>query len=57
MVRILQLPISTTVLMIDQLDKLFGLAMLIIATTVFLYYTIWTLLMVRRSTIPTERCA
>ena len=30
-----------------QLDKLIGLAMLIIATTVFLYYTAWTLLMVR----------
>ena len=29
-----------------QLDKLVGLAMLIVATAVFLYYTIWTLLMV-----------
>ncbi|KAF7508119.1 hypothetical protein GJ744_009560 [Endocarpon pusillum] len=28
-----------------MLDKLFGMAMLIIATTVFLYYTVWTLLM------------
>jgi disulfide bond formation protein DsbB len=32
-----------------QLDKLFGLAMLIIASTVFLYYTVWTLLMVSGS--------
>ena len=30
-----------------QLDRLVGLAMLIVATTVFLYYTTWTLLMVR----------
>ena len=30
-----------------QLDKLVGLAMLVAATVVFLYYTIWTLLMVR----------
>ena len=29
-----------------QLDKLVGLMMLIVATTVFLYYTTWTLLMV-----------
>jgi dolichyl-phosphate mannosyltransferase polypeptide 2 regulatory subunit len=28
------------------LDKLVGLAMLVAATVVFLYYTIWTLLMV-----------
>ncbi|KAL9126325.1 MAG: hypothetical protein Q9217_004609 [Psora testacea] len=28
-----------------MLDKLVGLAMLIVATTVFLYYTTWTLLM------------
>ncbi|KAJ9622332.1 Dolichol phosphate-mannose biosynthesis regulatory protein [Taxawa tesnikishii (nom. ined.)] len=28
-----------------QLDRLVGLAMLIAATAVFLYYTIWTLLM------------
>ncbi|KAI9681444.1 MAG: hypothetical protein M1817_002728 [Caeruleum heppii] len=28
-----------------MLDKLLGLVMLIVATTVFLYYTIWTLLM------------
>ncbi|KAF2160483.1 hypothetical protein M409DRAFT_29104 [Zasmidium cellare ATCC 36951] len=27
------------------LDRLVGLAMLIIASTVFLYYTVWTLLM------------
>jgi hypothetical protein len=30
-----------------QLDRLVGLAMLIIASTVFAYYTVWTLLMVR----------
>lgn len=30
-----------------QLDKLVGLAMLVAATVVFLYYTVWTLLMVR----------
>lgn len=29
-----------------QLDRLVGLAMLVLASTVFLYYTIWTLLMV-----------
>ena len=29
-----------------QLDRLVGLAMLIIATTVFAYYTVWALLMV-----------
>jgi hypothetical protein len=29
-----------------QLDKLLGMAMLIVASTVFLYYTIWTLFMV-----------
>ncbi|KAH8793034.1 dolichol phosphate-mannose biosynthesis regulatory protein, partial [Hyaloscypha sp. PMI_1271] len=28
-----------------QLDKLVGLAMLVAASVVFLYYTIWTLLM------------
>ncbi|OCK92368.1 dolichyl-phosphate mannosyltransferase polypeptide 2 [Cenococcum geophilum 1.58] len=30
---------------IHQLDRLVGLAMLIAASAVFLYYTIWTLLM------------
>lgn len=30
-----------------QLDKLVGLAMLVAASAVFLYYTVWTLLMVR----------
>ncbi len=30
-----------------QFDKLVGLAMLVAASVVFLYYTIWTLLMVR----------
>jgi hypothetical protein len=29
-----------------QLDRLVGLAMLIIASTIFAYYTVWTLLMV-----------
>jgi hypothetical protein len=29
-----------------QLDRVVGLAMLIVATTVFVYYTVWTLLMV-----------
>jgi hypothetical protein len=31
----------------SQLDKLVGLAMLVAATVVFLYYSVWTLLMVR----------
>ncbi|TVY35122.1 Dolichol phosphate-mannose biosynthesis regulatory protein [Lachnellula subtilissima] len=38
----------------QQLDKLVGLAMLVAASVVFLYYTIWTLLMVymiRRSAL------
>jgi hypothetical protein len=30
-----------------QLDKLLGMAMLIFASSLFLYYTAWTLLMVR----------
>jgi len=30
----------------SQLDKLVGLAMLVAASVVFLYYSIWTLLMV-----------
>ena len=30
-----------------QLDRLVGLSMLIAASAVFLYYTIWTLFMVR----------
>ena len=29
-----------------QFDKLVGMAMLAVATTVFLYYTFWTLFMV-----------
>lgn len=29
-----------------ELDKITGLAMLLVATALFLYYTIWTLLMV-----------
>jgi hypothetical protein len=32
---------------VSQLDKLVGLGMLVAASVVFLYYTIWTLLMVR----------
>ena len=42
-------PPMTTALYADtpfQLDKIVGMAMLIVATTVFLYYTVWTLLMV-----------
>ncbi|KAF7185230.1 Dolichol phosphate-mannose biosynthesis regulatory protein, partial [Pseudocercospora fuligena] len=35
----------TSTLTSSQLDRLVGLAMLILASTVFLYYTIWTLLM------------
>ena len=35
-----------------QLDKLVGLAMLVAASVVFLYYSIWTLLMVRRPSRP-----
>ena len=31
----------------SQLDKLVGLAMLLAASFVFIYYSIWTLLMVR----------
>jgi hypothetical protein len=31
---------------LSQLDRLVGLSMLIAATAVFLYYTIWTLFMV-----------
>ena len=31
---------------ITQLDRLVGLSMLVLATTVFLYYTVWTLLLV-----------
>ena len=33
---------------VSQLDKLVGFGMLVTASVVFLYYTIWTLLMVRR---------
>lgn len=35
---------------ISQLDRLVGLAMLIVATAVFTYYTVWTLLMVNPTT-------
>jgi len=34
-----------------QLDKLVGLAMLVAASVVFLYYSIWTLLMVKLSAL------
>lgn len=34
-----------------QFDKLVGLAMLVAATVVFLYYTVWTLLMVRTQSL------
>jgi hypothetical protein len=30
-----------------QLDRLVGLSMLIAATSIFVYYTVWTLFMVR----------
>ena len=35
-----------------QLDKLVGLAMLVAASVVFLYYSIWTLLMVCKIPCP-----
>jgi hypothetical protein len=35
-----------------KLDKLVGLAMLVAATVVFLYYSVWTLLMVRVPFFP-----
>lgn len=35
------------VLTISQLDRLVGLSMLIAATSIFVYYTVWTLFMVR----------
>ena len=38
-----------------QLDKLFGLVMLITATVVFLYYTVWTLLMVSKPFKPSTK--
>lgn len=37
-------------------DKLVGLAMLVAASVVFLYYTIWTLLMVRGHIFSTDLC-
>lgn len=46
---------NTNLTIIPQLDRLVGLTMLIIATTVFLYYTVWTLLMVRtRVSLPND---
>lgn len=35
-----------------QLDKLVGIAMLVAATVVFLYYTFWTLFMVSNCPLP-----
>jgi disulfide bond formation protein DsbB len=37
-----------------QLDKLVGLAMLVAASVVFLYYTIWTLVMARFSIVSVK---
>jgi hypothetical protein len=37
-----------------QLDKLVGLAMLVAASVVFLYYTIWTLLMASLSIVSED---
>jgi dolichyl-phosphate mannosyltransferase polypeptide 2 regulatory subunit len=40
-----------------QTDRLVGLSMLIAATSVFVYYTVWTLFMVRppnSHTLPNE---
>ena len=34
-------------LTLPQLDRLVGLSMLIAATSIFVYYTVWTLFMVR----------
>jgi hypothetical protein len=36
----------------SQLDKLVGLAMLVASSVVFLYYTVWTLLMVCTLPLP-----
>jgi hypothetical protein len=36
----------TNIILLLQLDKIVGLAMLVAASVVFTYYTIWTLLMV-----------
>lgn len=38
---------SNTDHLLFQLDRLVGFSMLVLASTVFLYYTIWTLLLVR----------
>ncbi|KAK1052033.1 Dolichol phosphate-mannose biosynthesis regulatory protein [Friedmanniomyces endolithicus] len=40
----------------NTLDKLVGASMLVVASAVFLYYTIWTLLLVRyaRTPLPVE---
>lgn len=40
-------PWPTNISHLSQLDKLVGVAMLVAATVVFLYYTFWTLFMVR----------
>jgi hypothetical protein len=37
----------------QQLDRFVGLAMLILASAVFAYYTVWTLLMVLSNYSPT----
>ena len=41
-----KLPNQTANSTLQQLDRFVGLAMLILASTVFAYYTVWTLLMV-----------
>jgi dolichyl-phosphate mannosyltransferase polypeptide 2 regulatory subunit len=38
-----------------QLDRLVGLSMLIAATAIFVYYTVWTLFMVRASPPATSK--
>jgi hypothetical protein len=48
----LHLPPQTDQPLEKQLDRLVGASMLILASIVFLYYTIWTLLLVRNSAPP-----
>jgi hypothetical protein len=38
-----------------QLDRLVGLSMLIAATSIFVYYTVWTLFMVRSYAIQIQK--
>lgn len=45
--KIQTLPNPANTPLFPQIDKLIGLAMLVAASFVFLYYSIWTLLMVR----------